>query len=88
MKQTVGDAVKVKAAGGIRTPEAMFAMIGAGAERIGLNLNAEAVKAAVEALDYEALMAEVPTKATQQEVQHTMSAEFNLSPYGRMFEKN
>lgn len=58
------------------------------AERIGLNLNAEAVKAAVEALDYEALMAEVPAKATQQEVQHTMSAEFNLSPYGRMFEKN
>ena len=35
MKQTVGDTVKVKAAGGIRTPEAMIAMINAGAERIG-----------------------------------------------------
>lgn len=35
MKQTVGDVVKVKAAGGIRTPEAMLAMVEAGAERIG-----------------------------------------------------
>lgn len=58
------------------------------AERIGLNLAAEAVKAAVEALDYEALAAEVPEKAQQQEVQHTMSAEFKLRPYGNMFEKN
>ena len=35
MKETVGDACKVKAAGGIRTPEDMDAMIEAGAERIG-----------------------------------------------------
>lgn len=35
MKKTVGDRLKVKAAGGIRTKEAMDAMIAAGAERIG-----------------------------------------------------
>ena len=35
MKSMVGDAVKVKAAGGIRTPEDALAMIEAGAERIG-----------------------------------------------------
>ena len=35
MKQTVGDAVKVKAAGGIRDLETALAMIGEGAERIG-----------------------------------------------------
>ena len=35
MKQTVGDAVKVKAAGGIRDWETCKAMIEAGAERIG-----------------------------------------------------
>ena len=35
MKKTVGDRLKVKAAGGIRTQEAMDAMIAAGAERIG-----------------------------------------------------
>lgn len=35
MKQTVGDTMKVKAAGGIRTRETMDAMIEAGAERIG-----------------------------------------------------
>ena len=35
MKQTVGDAVKVKAAGGVRTWETCAQMIDAGAERIG-----------------------------------------------------
>ena len=35
MKKTVGDRLKVKAAGGIRTKESMDAMIAAGAERIG-----------------------------------------------------
>ena len=35
MKKMVGDRLKVKAAGGIRTKEAMDAMIAAGAERIG-----------------------------------------------------
>lgn len=35
MKKTVGDRLKVKAAGGIRTKKAMDAMIAAGAERIG-----------------------------------------------------
>ncbi|MBR2728035.1 MAG: deoxyribose-phosphate aldolase [Solobacterium sp.] len=35
MKETVGDGVKVKAAGGVRTREDMDEMIAAGAERIG-----------------------------------------------------
>ena len=35
MKQTVGDRLKVKAAGGVRSREDMDAMIEAGAERIG-----------------------------------------------------
>ena len=35
MKQTVGDACKVKASGGIRDKEAFEAMIAAGADRIG-----------------------------------------------------
>ena len=35
MKQTVGDRAKVKASGGIRTPEEAQAMIEAGADRIG-----------------------------------------------------
>lgn len=35
MKETVGDACKVKAAGGVRTPEDLEAMVAAGAERIG-----------------------------------------------------
>ena len=35
MKETVGENIKVKAAGGIRTREAMDEMIAAGAERIG-----------------------------------------------------
>lgn len=56
MKQTVGDLVKVKAAGGIRTPEAMLAMVEAGAERIGTSsgikiidaLRGKAVEAAQE----------------------------------------
>ena len=35
MKETVGDALKVKASGGVRTKETMKEMIEAGAERIG-----------------------------------------------------
>ena len=35
MKSVVGDAVKVKAAGGVRTLDDALAMIEAGAERIG-----------------------------------------------------
>ena len=35
MKSMVGDAIKVKAAGGVRTLEDALAMIEAGAERIG-----------------------------------------------------
>ena len=45
MKRTVGDAVKVKAAGGIRTPEAMLAMIEAGAERIGTSSGVKIIDA-------------------------------------------
>ena len=42
---SVGDAVKVKAAGGIRTPEAMLAMIEAGAERIGTSSGVKIIDA-------------------------------------------
>ena len=35
MKKVVGDAVKVKAAGGIRDADTFIEMINAGAERIG-----------------------------------------------------
>jgi len=35
MKQTVGNRAKVKASGGIRTPEEAKAMVEAGADRIG-----------------------------------------------------
>lgn len=45
MKQTVGDLVKVKAAGGIRTPEAMLAMVNAGAERIGTSSGVKIIDA-------------------------------------------
>lgn len=45
MKQVVGNSVKVKAAGGIRTPEAMIAMIEAGAERIGTSAGVRIIDA-------------------------------------------
>ena len=45
MKQTVGEFVKVKAAGGIRTPEAMLAMIEAGVERIGTSSGIKIIEA-------------------------------------------
>jgi len=45
MKQTVGDLVKVKAAGGIRTPDAMLAMVEAGAERIGTSSGVKIIDA-------------------------------------------
>ncbi|MBE6930462.1 MAG: deoxyribose-phosphate aldolase [Ruminococcaceae bacterium] len=45
MKKTVGDLVKVKAAGGIRTPEAMLAMVEAGAERIGTSSGVKIIDA-------------------------------------------
>ena len=44
MKQNVGDAVKVKAAGGIRTLDAALAMISAGAERIGSSASVQIVE--------------------------------------------
>ena len=44
MKETVGDAVKVKAAGGIRSWEACAAMIDAGAERIGTSSSIKILK--------------------------------------------
>ena len=43
MKETVGDKLKVKAAGGVRTPEEFQAMIDAGAERIGTSRGCELV---------------------------------------------
>lgn len=45
MKKTVGDAVKVKAAGGVRTPEAFIAMVEAGAERIGTSAGVKIIDA-------------------------------------------
>ena len=44
MKETVGDKLKVKAAGGVRTPEEFQAMIDAGAERIGTSHGCELEK--------------------------------------------
>ncbi|CAK7072781.1 MAG: Deoxyribose-phosphate aldolase 1 [Eubacterium sp.] len=45
MKSVVGDAVKVKAAGGIRDLETCLAMIEAGAERIGSSSSIEIIEA-------------------------------------------
>ena len=45
MKETVGDAVKVKAAGGIRTWESCREMIEAGAERIGTSAGIQILEA-------------------------------------------
>lgn len=44
MKQNVGEAVKVKAAGGIRTLDTALAMISAGAERIGSSASVQIVE--------------------------------------------
>lgn len=44
MKSVVGDAVKVKAAGGIRDLETALAMVEAGAERLGTSAGVEIVK--------------------------------------------
>jgi deoxyribose-phosphate aldolase len=44
MKETVGDRIKVKAAGGIRSLDAALEMIGAGAERIGTSAAAAIVE--------------------------------------------
>jgi deoxyribose-phosphate aldolase len=43
MKGIVGDRIKVKAAGGIRSLDAALEMIGAGAERIGTSAAAAIV---------------------------------------------
>ncbi len=45
MKQTVGDKVKVKAAGGIRDADTFLAMIDAGAERIGTSAGVKIIEA-------------------------------------------
>ena len=44
MKETVGDRLKVKASGGIRTKEDFKAMIEAGADRIGASAGVELIK--------------------------------------------
>mgnify|MGYP000897263025 CR=1 FL=1 len=44
MKETVGDRLKVKASGGVRTKEDFQAMIEAGAERIGASAGIELIK--------------------------------------------
>ena len=44
MKETVGDRLKVKASGGVRTKEDFKAMIEAGAERIGASAGVELIK--------------------------------------------
>jgi len=43
LRQTVGDRLGVKAAGGVRTPEAMHALLQAGATRIGTSVGATLV---------------------------------------------
>ena len=44
MKNTVGEGVSVKAAGGVRTKDDMMAMIGAGADRIGTSRGVSLMK--------------------------------------------
>ncbi len=44
MKKTVGDALEVKAAGGIRTPEEAKAMVEAGATRLGCSASVQIVE--------------------------------------------
>ena len=44
MKSVVGDAVKVKAAGGIRDFDTAMAMVEAGAERLGTSAGVELMK--------------------------------------------
>lgn len=44
MKETVGDAMKVKASGGIRTPEDFRTMVEAGADRIGTSSGSALLK--------------------------------------------
>ena len=44
MKETVGDRLKVKASGGVRTKEDFKAMIEAGADRIGASAGVELIK--------------------------------------------
>ncbi|AMB96092.1 deoxyribose-phosphate aldolase [Aerococcus urinae] len=51
MKEVVGDQVKVKAAGGIRTAEDFLAMVEAGAERIGTSAGVEIIQALKEKLN-------------------------------------
>ena len=43
-KEYIGDAVRIKAAGGIRTKEDMEAFLGAGCDRIGSSAAAEVMK--------------------------------------------
>ena len=51
MKDLVGDQVKVKAAGGIRTAEDFLAMVEAGAERIGTSAGVEIIQALKEKMN-------------------------------------
>ena len=44
MKETVGDRLKVKASGGVRTKEDFQAMVEAGADRIGASAGVELIK--------------------------------------------
>ena len=44
MKDMVGDKIKVKAAGGVRTLESCKAMMAAGAERIGCSASVSILK--------------------------------------------
>jgi len=52
MKQTVGDAVEVKASGGIKTYEDALAMIEAGATRLGTSSGVQLVQGKPAAADY------------------------------------
>ena len=59
------------------------------AEREGLNLEAESVKAAIENADYEALAAEVMAKPVEEkkDESYRVVAEMNMNPFGNMFDK-
>ena len=59
------------------------------AQREGLDLEKDSVKAAIENVDYEALAAEVMAKPEVKNENETyrVVAEMNISPYGNMFDK-
>lgn len=62
--------------------------IRAAAQRMGLDLSVEAVAEAIEKVDYAMLCAQVQEPKVTGVVQHVISAEISLNPYGNMLEKS